>query len=111
MSHSHDEDARIASTRNTARYFVETRHVAWVLLAGTVLWGLFSYQRMPKRKDPEVPVRVAAAVAMWPGASAERMEEYITRRIEEKVAENSKIQKIESSTRGGFAMVTVELQE
>ncbi len=111
MSHSHDDDARIASTRNTARYFVETRHVAWVLLAGTVLWGLFSYQRMPKRKDPDVAVRVAAAVAVWPGASAERMEEYITRRIEEKIAENSKILKIESSTRGGTAVVIIELQE
>jgi multidrug efflux pump subunit AcrB len=107
---AHDE-AHIKKSRNTARYFVETRHVAWVLLAGTVAWGLLSYARMPKRKDPDVPVRMAAAVATWPGASAEKMEEYITRKMEEKIAENSRIKKIESSTRGGVAVVTIELEE
>lgn len=63
---------------------------------------------MPKRKDPDVPIRVAAAMAVWPGASAEKMEEYITRRMEEKIAENPRIKKIESSTRGGIAVVTIE---
>src|SRR5215470_4798055 len=111
MSHGTDDKTRIQKSRNTARYFVETRHVAWVLLFGTVVWGVFSYTRMPKRKDPEVQVRVAAAVATWPGASAEKMEEYITRPIEEKIAENSRIKKIESSTRGGVAVITIELEE
>lgn len=111
MSHGKDDQTRIRDSRNTARYFVETRHVAWVLLVGTVLWGVFSYSRMPKRKDPDVPVRMAAAMAVWPGASAEKMEEYITRKMEEKIAENSKIKKIESSTRGGVAVVTIELEE
>src|SRR5262249_10685361 len=62
-------------------------------------------------KDPDVPVRQCAAMAVWPGASADKMEEYITRRMEEKIAENSKIKKIESSTRGGVAVVTIELEE
>src|SRR5262249_9754952 len=72
---------------------------------------VFSYSRMPKRKDPDIPVRQAVAVATWPGASAEKMEEYITRRMEEKIAENQHIKKIESSTRGGVAVVTIELEE
>src|SRR5512144_2200082 len=110
MAHLNDA-TRIQKSRNTARYFVETRHVAWVLLVGTVAWGLYAYGRMPKRKDPEVQVRVAAAVAAWPGADAEKMEEYITRPIEEKIAENSRIKKIESSTRRGVAVVTLELEE
>src|SRR5215475_14063272 len=111
MSHGKDDETRIRTSKNTARYFVETRHVAWVLLAGTVFWGVFSYGKMPKRKDPEVQVRVGAAIATWPGASAEKMEEYITRQIEEKIAENQKIIKIESSTRGGVAVITFELEE
>lgn len=111
MSHNRDDAERVKNTQNTARYFTETRHVAWVLLIGTILWGVFSYIKMPKRKDPEIPVRVCAAMASWPGASAEKMEQYITRRMEQKIAENSKIKKIESSTRGGVAVVTIELQE
>jgi multidrug efflux pump subunit AcrB len=111
MTHANSDAEQIKKTRNTARYFVETRHVAWVLLIGTVLWGIYAYVMMPKRKDPEIPVRIAAAMANWPGASAEKMEEQITRRMEEKIAENSKIKKIESTTRGGVTVVTIELQE
>ncbi|MCU0683340.1 MAG: efflux RND transporter permease subunit [Polyangiaceae bacterium] len=111
MSHANDDAARIRDTRNTARYFTETRHVAWVALVFTVLWGFYAYASMPKRKDPEIPVRVAAAIAAWPGAPAEKIEELITRRIEEKMAENARVAKITSSTRGGVAVVMVELQE
>ncbi len=60
----------IEKTHNTARFFSENRHVAWVLLVGVVLWGTWGYSRMPKRKDPEIQVRVAVATCAWPGASA-----------------------------------------
>jgi multidrug efflux pump subunit AcrB len=108
---SHNDEEKIAKTRNTARYFTENRHVAWVVLLATIAWGLMSYAAMPKRKDPEIPVRVAAAIISWPGASAEKIEDLLTRKVEEKIAENSKVDKIESSTRGGVAIVTVSLQE
>ncbi len=111
MSHGKSDDERIRTTHNTARYFTERRHVAWVLLIGTILWGFFSYARMPKRKDPEIPVRVAAAIVGWPGASAEKVEELLTRPIEEKISENSKVEKVESSTRGGVAVITITLQQ
>lgn len=111
MSHGKSDDDAIKNTRNTARYFTENRAVAWVLLFGTVMWGLMSYVAMPKRKDPEIPVRVAAAIVAWPGANAEKIEELVTRRLEEKIAENSKIENIESSTRTGVAVVTITLQD
>src|SRR4029077_8736363 len=98
-------------TRNTARYFTETRHVSWVVLLATVVWGLLSYVAMPKRKDPEIPVRVAAALIAWPGASAEKLEQLVTRKIEEKIAENNKIEHIDSTTRSGVAVVTFSVQE
>src|SRR5262245_33082981 len=111
MSHGKSDEDVIRSTRNTARYFTESRAVAWVLLVGTILWGLYSYAKMPKRKDPEIPVRVAAVVAAWPGATAEKIEELISRRIEEKIAENQKVEQIDSNTRGGVAVIVVTLQE
>ena len=41
---------------------VNETHISWVLLVGTILWGFFGYSTMSKRKDPDVPVRVAAAL-------------------------------------------------
>jgi len=119
MSHGTGEGARraqadaerIASTHNTARYFTENRHVAWIALVATVVWGILSYVAMPKRKDPEIPVRVAAAIVSWPGANAEKIEQLVTRRVEEKLAENSKVEHIDSTTRTGITVITVTLQE
>src|SRR5262245_14336148 len=111
MSHLQSDHDIIARTHNTARFFTETRHISWVLLIGTILWGVYGYLRMPQRKDPEIPVRQALALCPWPGASAEKIEQLVTRRIEEKVAENVKVDKIESNTRTGITAVYITLVE
>jgi multidrug efflux pump subunit AcrB len=110
MAHKSDQEM-IAKTRNTARFFTENKHVSWVLLVFTILWGVYGYLTMPKRKDPEIPVRVAAAIMTWPGATAENVEDRVTRVVERKLAENSKIEKIESTTRAGVAVVTFMLDK
>jgi multidrug efflux pump subunit AcrB len=111
MSEHQNELEQAARTHNTARFFTETRQVAWVLLIGTVLWGVYGYVKMPQRKDPEIPVRQALALCPWPGASAEKIEQLVTRRIEEKVAENVKVDKIESNTRTSITAVYITLVE
>ena len=84
-------DAEIVeTTRNLARFFTENRHISWVLLVGLIVWGVSSYFAMPQRKDPEIPVRVAVAITPWLGATAEDIEELVTRKIEEKMAENTR---------------------
>src|SRR5262245_17641713 len=107
----HNDRHLIENTRNTARFFVDTRHVSWVLLVGTCLWGVYGFLKMPQRKDPEIPIRQALALCPWPGASAEKIEELVTRRIEARIAENVKIEKIESNTRTGIAAVYITLVE
>ena len=71
MAHGKSDDEIIRTTRNTARFFTETRQISWVLLLGTVIWGIFGYFRMPQRKDPDIPPRQALAICAWPGAQAE----------------------------------------
>src|SRR5262249_29964606 len=87
------------------------RQVSWVLLIGTLLWGVYGFMKMPQRKDPDIPIRQALALCPWPGASAEKIEELVTRRIEEKVAENVKVDKIESNTRTGITPVYITMAE
>jgi multidrug efflux pump subunit AcrB len=111
MSHHQNEQAQIERTHNTARFFTETRQVAWVLLVGTMLWGVYGYLQMPQRKDPDVQVRQALILCPWPGASAEKIEQLVTRRIEEKVAENVRVEKVESNTRTGITAVYMTLVE
>jgi multidrug efflux pump subunit AcrB len=110
VTHKSDDEL-VEKTHNTARYFTETRHVAWVLLVATLLWGLFAYWRMPKRKDPEIPLRFAVATCAWPGAPAKRVEELVTRKLESKLAENAHVEKLESVSRAGLSLVYVTIDE
>jgi len=111
VSHKHSDDWQIQNTHNTARFFTQNRHVSWVVLAITVLAGVFGYFSMPQRKDPDVPVRMALAICPWPGVRTEKVEQLVTRRIEETVAENTRVKRIESTTRVGVSFVYISLQD
>jgi multidrug efflux pump subunit AcrB len=119
MAHAHKSDAEyIATTHNMARFFTEHRQVGLVLLLATFVWGFFSYQNMPKRKDPDIPVRVAAAQCNWPGATAEQVEQLVTRPIEQTVALNSTLKEPSPSDFGirslsfpGLSVVYIQLSD
>jgi len=117
MAHRSDQD-RIEKTHNLPRFFVEHPQVSWVLLVGVLVWGWFGYHSMPQRKDPDIPVRVAVASCSWPGATAQQVEQFVTRPIEDAVAENKTIHPgtaadygIRSVTIPGYAYVYVQLAE
>src|SRR5689334_17049944 len=111
MTHGRSDNDLIRTTHNTARFFVEHPHIGWVLLLFTCLAGLYSYVQMPKLKDPRFPVIYAAAVCPWPGVPAERIEQLVTRKIEERIAENARVVRVESTTRGSVAIVVLKLNE
>src|ERR1700690_2090847 len=90
MAHRTDEDL-IQHERNTARLFVENRQISWILLIATVVLGIYGYTQMPKRKDPDIPVRVASVTTQYPGGTAEQVEQLVTRPIESTIAQNPNI--------------------
>ena len=87
MAHQTDQEL-IEHTHNTSRFFVEHRQIAWAALVGVIAWGIYGYFSMPQRKDPDIPVRVAVASCQWPGATAQEVEQLVTRPIEQTIAEN-----------------------
>ena len=119
MAHIFKSDAEyIATTHNTARFFTEHRQVALILLLATFVWGWFGYQNMPKRKDPNIPVRVASAQCSWPGATTEQVEQLLTRPIEQTVALNSTLKQpspsdfaIRSLSFPGLSVVYIQLND
>src|SRR5712691_7919057 len=117
MAYKNDQD-RIEKTHNAPRFFVEHPQVSWVLLVGVLVWGWFGYHSMPQRKDPDIPVRVAVAFCAWPGATARQVEQFVTRPIEDAIAENKTIHPGTASDYGvrsvslpGAAYVYVQLAE
>ena len=116
---SHQSDAELIEHKhNTSRFFVEHRQIAWVALFATLAWGIYGYLSMPQKKDPELPVRLAVAACTWPGATAQQIEQLITRPIEETVAQNKTIHPpsadaygIRSLSLPGVSFVYVQLSD
>jgi multidrug efflux pump subunit AcrB len=111
MSNIIYDSETIEKTRNLSRFCIENRQIAWVMLLATCLWGIFGYYGMPQRKDPEIQVNVAVVLVPWSGASAEKIEQLVTKKIEAKIADNKKVTKIESISRTGIAVVYIELDD
>ena len=97
------------NSRNVARFFVNNRQIAWVALFATLAWGVFGYMNMPKRKDPDIPVRIALAITPWPGISADKVEQLVTRKVEQAITGNSKVDRVESTTQDNISVVQVRL--
>jgi len=118
MEHGRSDADFVRETHNVARYFTEQRAIAWVALIAAIVWGAYGYINMPKRKDPEIPVRIALAVTNWPGVGAEKIEQLVTRPIEERIAENTRIHPPTASAFGiksislpGVSIVQIQLDE
>jgi multidrug efflux pump subunit AcrB len=115
----YETDEQLIRTKyNTSRFFVEHRQIAWAALIAVVMWGVYGYFSMPQRKDPDIPVRVAVAVCRWPGATAQEVEQLVTRPIEETIAQNKTIHPagpdnygIRSISLPGVSFVYVNLAE
>src|SRR5499425_64026 len=116
MAHENEQD--VQNRRNVPRFFVEHPHISWILLLGGRLLGYLGYTSMPQRKDPDIPVRLGVAACPWPGATAQQVEQYVTRRIEDVAAENKSIHPgtdadygIKSVSLPGYSFVTIQLDE
>jgi multidrug efflux pump subunit AcrB len=111
-------DDQIEKIRNVPRFFVEHPHISWVLLLCVLVWGWFGFTSMPQRKDPDIPVRVALAACPWPGATAQQVEQFVTRPIEDTVAQNRTVHRatpadygVRSISLPSIAYVYVQLAE
>ena len=105
-----DHSGPSPDTRNLSRFFVENREIAWVALAAVCVWGVFGYAIMPQRRDPDVPNKQAVVVTVWPGETAEKIEQLVTKPVEKTVASSSSVARIESVSRSGVSVVTFTLQ-
>ena len=94
---------------NIARFFTHNRQIAWVTLVACLTWGAFGYTNMPKRKDPDIPVRVGLAICPWPGIASDKVEQLVTRKIEQAATGNDKVERVETTTQDNVSVVLIRL--
>ena len=93
-----------------AQYCVEHRGVTWAALVAVLLWGAVSYTRLGQQEDPAVPQRVGLLVTAFPGATASKVEQLVTKAVERNVSELDTVDEIISRSRAGLSTLQIKLR-
>lgn len=94
-----------------ARFAIENARFLWLLIAASVLGGFATYATQPRQEDPEIAIRGAQVVTRLPGLSPERVEQLITRPIEDSIKTIAEISEIKSVSTTGLSIVSPEIDE
>jgi multidrug efflux pump subunit AcrB len=96
---------------NLTKFAIEKNRITFSILAAVILLGISLYQSLPRDSMPPYTVRVASIISEFTGAGPERVEQLVTDKIEKKVQEIPELKEINSTSRTGISIVTVELKD
>jgi multidrug efflux pump subunit AcrB len=96
---------------NLAGFAVRHRPIVLTLVVLLMSWGLASFFTMPRREDPEYTVRTCAITTFWPGAPATKVEELITKPLEEACDRIDAVDLVRSDTKNGISTIFVDADE
>ncbi|MBC2580385.1 efflux RND transporter permease subunit [Clostridium sp. DJ247] len=93
------------------KYLVRRRKITIVFFVMVVFAGFVNFLNMPKQESPDVSVNLATIITVLPGASPEKIEQTVTKKIEENIKGISGIKTITSHSTLGVSSITVEAQD
>lgn len=76
-----------------------------------IVAGVSAITSLPRLEDPRITNRNPLILTAVPGASAERVENLVTEKIEEELQEVPYIKHINSTSQAGISIVAIELQD
>jgi multidrug efflux pump len=96
---------------NLTQIAVNNNRTLLVLVFALFITGVSAFFSLPKQQDPGFTIRAAVISTRFNGASPERVEQLVTKKIEEKVQEMPEIDFITSKSLPGISIIQVNFQE
>lgn len=97
--------------RNISRWSIEHPYIVIAFYLGVaILSVLVVFTQMPRRMMPYVESPMVGVVSMMPGLSAEEMETYFSKPIEQRMVDLRNVHFIRSTSQEGFSIVSVEFR-
>ncbi len=94
---------------NLSALAVRERAVTLFLICLISLAGLISFFKLGRAEDPAFTVKVMNIVTVWPGATAQEMQDQVAQKIEKRMQELRWYDRTETYTRPGLAFTTLTL--
>ncbi|MGE0050348.1 MAG: efflux RND transporter permease subunit [Arcobacter sp.] len=96
---------------NLTSFALKNDKVTIVFAILIFIYGIISFFDLPRAKDPGFIIRTATVVTYFPGASAKRIEQLVTDKLEKKIQEMSEIDFIKSTSKSGVSIIFVNILE
>ena len=97
---------------NIGEYSVERPVISWLIVVILVFGGLWAFDRMGKLEDPAFTIKVAKIITLYPGASAQQVQDEVTYHIENALQRMEQIKHIKMSiSRPGMSDIQIEFKD
>jgi hydrophobic/amphiphilic exporter-1 (mainly G- bacteria), HAE1 family len=98
-----------SSRGGISRWSIEHPYVVLAFYLGVAILSiLVIFFQMPRRMMPYVESPIVGVVSMMPGLSADEMEIYFSKPIEERMVDLKNVHFVRSTSQEGFSIVTIE---
>ncbi|WP_320743134.1 efflux RND transporter permease subunit [Enterobacter mori] len=96
---------------NLSALAVRERSVTLFLIILVTIAGILSFFGLGRAEDPPFTVKQMTAIALWPGATAQEIQDQVAEPLEKRLQELKWYDRTETYTRPGMAFITLSLQD
>lgn len=96
--------------KSMAEYALENKALIKLFIAFLVIGGLWSFYSMSKMEDPEITVKQALVMTVYPGATAHQVELEVSDELEKAIRQMGDIDYIESKSLNDLSLIKVVLK-
>lgn len=96
---------------NLSALAVRERAITLFLIVMVTIAGIFAFFKLGRAEDPGFTIKVLTVYAVWPGATAQEMQDLVADPLEKRMQELREYDRVETYTRPGFAFLTVTLKD
>ncbi|MBZ6365838.1 MULTISPECIES: efflux RND transporter permease subunit [Enterobacter] len=96
---------------NLSALAVRERSVTLFLIVLVTIAGIYAFFGLGRAEDPPFTVKQMTAIAVWPGATAQEIQDQVAEPLEKRLQELKWYDRTETYTRPGMAFITLSLQD
>lgn len=96
---------------NLSALAVRERSVTLFLIVLVTIAGIYAFFGLGRAEDPPFTVKQMTAIAVWPGATAQEIQDQVAEPLEKRLQELKWYDRTETYIRPGMAYITLSLQD
>src|SRR6516225_9880435 len=96
---------------NLSALAVREKAITLFLLIAIAAAGVFAFLKLGRAEDPTFTIKVFTVAAVWPGATAQEMQDLVAEPLEKRMQELRHYDRVETFTRPGLALMMVSLKD